>query len=281
VKLTEYTKYQGKILSATISRQADNWFISFAIEPLISFLSCKNQASLGVDVGSKALATLSNGIQIEAPKPLKMKIRRLRRLSRQLSKKQHSRYKGNTTSKSKNYIKQQMKVAKLHTDISNIRKDTLHKVTTFLTDYFEFITIEDLNIKGMTANGKLARTISDLGLYELRRQLEYKSKLKGNKLTFADRWHPSSKTCSHCGNVKSDLKLSDRVYKCKACGLVIDRDLNASINLNKFNTKNVPQVLREFTAVEMTALLSSQGLKSSIVEPANKHQSNLIVGRVG
>jgi putative transposase len=131
----------------------------------------------------------------------------------------------------------------------------------------------------MMANGKLARTISDLGLYELRRQLEYKSKLKGNKLNFADRWFPSSKTCSCCGNVKSDLKLSDRTYNCEACGLSIDRDYNASINLNNLN--QIPQVLREFTAVEMTALLSSQGLKSSIVESANKHQPNLIVGRVG
>lgn len=279
VRFNEEIRFQGKITSATISRQADSWFISFAIEPLISFLPCKNQASVGVDVGSKALVTLSNGIQIEAPKPLKMKIRRLRRLGRQLSKKQHSRYKGDTTPQSNNYKKQAIKVAKIHADISNIRKDALHKVTTFLTDYFEFIAIEDLNIKGMMANGKLARTIGDLGLYELRRQLEYKSKLKGSKLTFADRWFPSSKTCSCCGNVKDELKLSERTYRCKACGISIDRDLNASINLEKLN--KIPQALREFTAVEMTALLSSQGLKSSIVESANKHQPNLIMGKVG
>ena len=279
VRLNEEIRFQGKITSATVSKQADKWFISFAIEPLISFLPCKSQASVGVDVGSKALVTLSNGVQIEAPKPLKMKIRRLKRLSRQLSKKQHSRRRGDTTPQSNNYKKQKVKVAKLHADISNIRKDTLHKVSTFLTDHFEFITIEDLNIKGMMANGKLARTISDLGLYELRRQLEYKSKLKGNKLVFADRWFPSSKTCSCCGNIKSDLKLSDRTYSCEVCGFSIDRDLNASINLNNLN--QIPQVLREFTAAEMTALLDSQGLKSSIVESANKHQPNLIVSRVG
>jgi len=207
---------------------------------------------------------------------------KLKRLSRQLSKKVHSRKKGDTTPKSKNYQKQQIKVAKYHAKVSNIRKDVLHKVTTFLTDTFQFITIEDLNIKGMMANGKLARTISDLGLYELRRQLEYKSSLKGNTLTFADRWFPSSKTCSSCGNVKSELKLSERTYNCEACGLSIDRDFNASINLeNLEKTIKIPQVLREFTAVEMTALLNSQGLKSSIVEPANKHQPNLIVSKVG
>lgn len=279
VRFNEDIRFQGKITSATISRQVDNWFISFAIEPLISFLPCKSQASVGVDVGSKALVMLSNGIQIEAPKPLIMKIRRLRRLSRQLSKKQHSRLRSDTTPQSNNFKKQAVKVAKIHADISNKRKDTLHKVTTFLTDHFEFITIEDLNVKGMMANGKLARTISDLGLYELRRQLEYKSKFKGNKLTFANRWFPSSKTCSCCGNIKSDLKLSDRTYHCEACSHTMDRDLNASINLEKLN--QIPQVLREFTAVEMTALLSSQGLKSSIVESANKHQPNLIVSKVG
>lgn len=272
VKLSEEIRFQGKVTSATISRQADRWFISFAIEPSISFIPCKNQVSVGVDVGSKALVTLSNGIQIEAPKPLKTKIRRLKRLSRQLSKKQHSRRRGDTTQQSNNFKKQVIKVAKLHMDIANIRKDTLHKVTTFLTDTFEYIAIEDLNIKGMMANGKLGQTISDLGLYELRRQLEYKSALKGNKLTFADRWFPSSKTCSCCGNIKADLKLSDRTYICSECNISLDRDYNASINLERLNNQ-IPQALREFTAVEMTALLASQGLKSSIVESANKHHS--------
>ena len=175
-----------------------------------------------------------------------------------------------------------MKVAKYHAKVANIRKDTLHKVSTFLTDNFQYIAIEDLNIKVMMANGKLARTISDLGLYELRRQLEYKSKLKGNILTFADRWFPSSKTCSCCGNIKSDLTLKDRTYHCNECGLIIDRDLNAAINLERLEqTIKIPQALREFTTVEMTALLTRNGLVSSIVESVNKHQPNLIVSRVG
>lgn len=282
VKLSEEIQFSGKILNATVSRQADNWFISFTIEPLISFLPCKNQASVGVDVGNKALVTLSSGIQIEAPRPLKKSIRKLKRRSRQLSKKVHSRKKGDTTPKSKNYQKQQIKVAKYHAKVSNIRKDVLRKVTTFLTDNFQFIMIEDLNIKGMMANGKLARTIRDLGLYELRRRLEYKSVLKGNTLTFADRWYPSSKTCSCFGSVKQDLKLSDRFYECKECGLVIDRDLNASINLERLEkTIKIPQVLREFTTVEMTALLTGNGLVSSIVEAVNKHQPNLILNMGG
>lgn len=270
VRLTEDIRFEGKILNATVSRQADSWFISFGMEPTISFIPCKNQASVGIDVGSKALATLSNGIQIEAPKPLKKSIRKLRRLSRQLSKKVHSRKKGDTTPKSNNYIKQQLKVAKYHLKVSNIRKDTLHKLTTFLTDTFEHIAIEDLNIRGMMANGKLARTISDLGLHELRRQLVYKSELKGNTLTFANRWFPSSKTCSCCGAIKNDLKLKDRIFKCDNCGLVIDRDLGASYNLDNLN--KIPKVHREFTTVEMTALLTRNGLVSSIVESVNKHQ---------
>ena len=279
VKLTEEVRFQGKILSATISRQADHWFISFVIEPLISFIPCKNHTRIGIDVGSKALATLSNGVQIAAPKPLRKSIRKLRRLSRQLSKKQHSRYKGDTTPKSKNYLKQQNKVARCHAKVSNIRKDTLHKLTTFLTDNFQYIAIEDLNIKGMMSNGKLARTIGDLGLYELKRQLLYKAKNKGNIVAIANRWFPSSKTCSCCGNIKYELTLKDRVYHCNACGLKIDRDLNASINLDKLN--QIPQVLREFTTAEMAAMLARNGLVSSIVEPVNKHQPNLIIDRVG
>jgi len=130
VKLREDIRFQGKILNATVSRIADKWFISFGIKPSISYLPCKNQASVGVDLGIKTLAVLSNGSFVESPRPLKKLQKKLTRMSRQLSKKQHSRKKGDRTPKSNNYKKTTIKIAKLHKKIADIRRDTLHKFTT-------------------------------------------------------------------------------------------------------------------------------------------------------
>ncbi|MGK7899674.1 MAG: RNA-guided endonuclease InsQ/TnpB family protein, partial [Xenococcus sp. (in: cyanobacteria)] len=112
---------------------------------------------------------------------------------------------------------------------------TLHKITTYLAKNHSQIVIEDLNVSGMLSNGKLAKAIADMGFYEFRRQLEYKCQLYGSELIIADRWFPSSKTCSNCGNHNSDLRLSDRIYNCKSCGVSLDRDLNAAINLSRWS----------------------------------------------
>jgi putative transposase len=119
---------------------------------------------------------------------------------------------------------------KLSLKIANIRKDFLHKFTTYLTDYFKFISIENLNVKGMISNHKLSQAISDIEIYEFKRQLKYKAELKGNVILENDRWFPSSKTCPNCGNVKNNLTLKDRVYNCEVCRLKIDRDFSVSIN---------------------------------------------------
>ncbi len=132
---------------------------------------------------------------------------------------------------SKNGQKAQLKIAKLHAKIANIRQDTLHKLTTYLAKNHGEIVIEDLNVSGMLKNGKLAKAIADMGFYEFRRQLEYKCKLYGSKLVIADRFFPSSKTCSNCGWYNPDLKLSDRWFLCVGCGSFLDRDWNASLNL--------------------------------------------------
>ena len=274
VKLREDIRFQGKILNATVSRIADKWFISFAIKPSMSYLPCKNQASIGIDLGIKKLAVLSNGSYVESPRPLKKLLRKLKILSRQLSKKQHSRKKGDTTPQSNNYKKFKLKIAKLHKKIADIRKDALHKFTTYLTDNFKYISIEDLNVKGMMSNHKLARSIQDLGFYKLKRQLEYKSKQKGNELFINDRWFASSKTCCNCGNQKKDLTLSDRTYYCDECKLEIDRDLNASINLHNQLGGVYPKV----TPVEITAMDLEAGLLNltSIIEAGSKHQAQSV-----
>jgi putative transposase len=134
---------------------------------------------------------------------------------------------------SNNYRKSQIKIARLHQKVSNIRKDTLHKITTYLSKNHAVIGIEDLNVSGMLSNGKLAKAIADMGFYEFRRQLEYKTQLYGSKLVIVDRFYPSSKTCSSCGEKKISLSLSQRMFKCEHCEFECDRDLNAARNLEK------------------------------------------------
>jgi putative transposase len=274
VKLKEKLRFDGKIMNATVSRIADKWFISFGVKLSTSYSkTCENQASIGIDLGIKTLATFSNGTFFQSPKPLKKYLKKLKRVQRQLSKKVHSRTKGDKTPKSKNFLKHSLKVAKVHKKIADIRHNSLHKLTTFLTDNFKFISIKDLNVKGMMKNSKLSKAISDMGFYEFKRQLQYKAKIKGNYIHIVDRWFPSSKTCSNCGNKKENLSLSERTYICEKCELEIDRDLNASINLHN----QLPRVHREVKPLEIQAMnLKARLLDlTSVVELGNKHQKYL------
>jgi putative transposase len=134
---------------------------------------------------------------------------------------------------SANHRKATLKVARLHQKIANVRKDTLHKITTHISKNHTVIGIEDLNVSGMMANRKLAKAIADMGFYEFRRQLEYKSQLYGSKLVIVNRFFASSKTCSNCGIKKESLSLKERVFKCEHCFFECDRDLNASVNLKQ------------------------------------------------
>lgn len=129
--------------------------------------------------------------------------------------------------------------------MANIRKDTLHKITSYLSKNHAVIGIEDLNVSGMLANHKLAKSIADMGFYEFRRQLDYKCKLYGSQLIVVDRWFPSSKTCSRCGCIKESLSLSERIFNCDSieCNFSLDRDLNAAINLEKYAASSVVQML--------------------------------------
>ena len=179
---------------------------------------------MGVDLGIKALATLSTGeviVGAKSDKKYAAKLSRMQGLNRQ------------KTIGSRNGKKAQLKIARLHIKIANIRKNTLHKLTALLAKNHGTVAIEDLNVSGMMANHKLAASIADMGFFEFRRQLTYKCKLYGSKLVVVDRWFPSSKTCSNCSTKKETLGLSERVFECGHCGFVIDRDLNAAINLSK------------------------------------------------
>ncbi|MGK7919845.1 MAG: RNA-guided endonuclease InsQ/TnpB family protein [Trichodesmium sp.] len=215
--------------SVTVSKKADRWFISFKVETA-TIITEKSVDVVGVDLGVKTLATLSTGEVFDGAKPyknLESKLSRLQYLNR------------HKTKFSSNWKKAQLKIARLHKKIADIRKDTLHKLTTYLAKNHSQIVIEDLNVSGMMANHKLAAAIADMGFYEFRRQLEYKCELYGPKLIIVDRWFPSSKTCSRCGTVKESLCLSERVFNCEHCGFNCDRDLNAALNLAMAGSSSV------------------------------------------
>lgn len=224
VRMRESLRFAGKIMSATVSRVADRWFVSITVdaEDDSHLPKAENQGAVGVDLGVSALATLSTGETITGAKSHKALLARLQRLSRSLSRKQ----KGSEKRK-----KAKGKLAKLHARIAAIRSDALHQLTTSLTRRFHIIGIEDLNVRGMVKNRHLARAIADMGFFELRRQLEYKAAMRGGQVVVADRFYPSSKTCSSCGHKLEELSLSVRQWTCPGCATCHDRDVNAAINL--------------------------------------------------
>ena len=213
----------AKVLSIAISRRAGRWYAALTVERDDQAVKkIPKGGAVGVDLGIKALATLSDGTVIPNPHTLVTDEQRLKRAQKALSRKAKG---------SKRRAKARERVARIHNRIANRRSDTLHKLTTMLAQTYSDISIEDLNVAGMVKNHHLAKAVSDASFFELRRMLEYKTAKTGAKLHVIDRWYPSSKTCSNCGSVKAKLSLTERVYKCEHCGLTIDRDLNAAINI--------------------------------------------------
>ena len=209
---------------ATISERAGHWFISVLVEEEIEAQPNTDGDVLGIDLGIKSLAVCSDGTVFENPKALYQAERKLKRLQRELSRR---------TKGGQNWNKTKRKIQRCHYQIACIRKHALHQVSHYVTAKAKprIIVIEDLNVSGMTKNHHLAKAVSDSGMSELRRQIEYKAKWYGVQVAIADRWFPSSKTCSECGATNKLLTLSDRTFICPACGCIIDRDLNAALNL--------------------------------------------------
>jgi len=225
VRMRESLRFEGKVISARVVREADQWHIAVQVELAESPPPSEGTGVVGVDLGLTHLATLSTGEKIDNPRALAVNLKRLQRLSRQLSRKQRS---------SKNRAKACRKLARLHLRIANLRRDALHKLTTRLVRENQTVVAERLHVKGMVRNRHLSRTISDAGWGEARRQLVYKGELYGTEVILADRFYPSSKRCSGCGSVKPQLYLGERVYVCMECGLVLDRDHNAALNLEQY-----------------------------------------------
>jgi putative transposase len=215
----------ARILAATITRTADRWYVSFTVEIQRAIPASNGHDTIvGVDAGVRHLATLSTGATISNPRALEHALGKLRRLNRQLARRERDSKRRRVTRR---------KLARVHARAVNLRRDALHKLTITLATEHGSIVIEQLNLAGMVRNRRLARSLSDAGLAELRRQLAYKTAWYGSRLIIADRFYPSSKTCSACGWVKAKLTLAEHTFACEACGLRIDRDLNAARNLAK------------------------------------------------
>jgi len=248
VPLRESLRWPGKIMGASVSREADHWFLALQVEvpEQVALLHRSGDGVTGVDLGLSTAATLSSGEKIDAPRPLKAALRRLRIRNRRQSRKVKAAKvasgisgripKGTRLPVSANRTKGARTLARLHARIACVRKDFIHKLTTRLCRENQSVVIEDLNVSGMLANARLARAIADVGFYEFRRQLQYKATRYGTTLVLADRWYPSSKLCSRCGIRHGGLMLGERTWTCDHCGAQHDRDVNAAINLQRFAT---------------------------------------------
>ncbi len=252
--------YSGRILSVTVRRRANRWFVSVTVEEDILDPHPVRGAPVGVDLGVKTLATLSDGTSFANQRALGRRLRKLRQLSRSLSRKKKG---------SKNHEKAKLRLAKMYLRVFNIRQDTLHKLTTYLAKSHSKIVIEDLLVSWMLKNRRLARAIADVGFYEFRRQLEYKCQWYGSELVVVSRTFPSSKMCSQCGHRKKELSLSEREYKCEQCGLEIDRDLNAALNLVAVS---LPETLNAY-GEEIRLVADSQNLQRAA---SMKQEPNII-----
>lgn len=216
----------AKLVSVTISRKAGHWYASMQCElsdpePITP----ARDSTVGVDVGVWEYVA-SDGTRWPVPRVLRSRFRSLKRAQQALSRTQKG---------SRNRAKARLKVARLHAYVGNARSDWLHKLTTGLADSYSHIVIEDLNVSAMVKNWRLALSVMDASFGEFRRQLAYKTQGRGTSLVIADRWFPSSKLCSHCGTKAKSLKLSEREWSCGACGTLHDRDLNAAINLARYD----------------------------------------------
>jgi putative transposase len=245
------------VLSASLSERAGRWFVSVQVEKNQPELMETAKPVVGVDLGILALATISDGTRVENPHALKSDLNKIKRLQREVSRRQQG---------SANREKARQKSAKAHMRVANVRKNALHQVTSLLARTKSAVVLEDLNVSGMMKNHHLAQAIVDVGFYEFRRQMVYKGQWYGCKVILADPFYPSSKRCSHCGHTKVKMDLSERVYICDHCGLRIDRDLNAAINLEQLTTGSSPErnACGEYV---------SPGFQAVLVEAGTEQQS--------
>ena len=263
LKEAGYLPENVKVSQATVSEKNGRWYVSALMEVEVTACVTSDMPIVGIDLGIKSLAVLSNGEVIENPKHLRAAQRKLKRLQRAVSRKQKG------SGRRKDAVR---RLGKQHERVANQRKDTINKFTTKITRESSVIGIEDLSVRGMLANHRLAGAIADASFGEIRRQIEYKARWYGSAVVVIDRFEPSSKTCSCCGCVKDNLSLSERTFKCEACGLEIDRDLNAALNIKHLAASYADTA----KAVNGRGLGSAgDGRKSVVKLPKVKRQPNV------
>lgn len=233
IDLTQIIKFSNP----HVSYNGRCWVLTLGIEVINEFQELTN-AVIGIDLGVKYLAICSDGVvykNINKEATIKKLEKRLKRLQRQVSKKYELNKEGRSYRKSNNIIKLENKINRLYRKLHNIRLNYIHQTTSTIVKTKPcMVVMEDLCIKDMMKNKSIAKQVQKIGLYEFKRQMEYKCKWNNIEFIQVDRYYPSSKMCSQCGEIKKDLKLSNRTYKCEKCGLIIDRDFNASINLMNY-----------------------------------------------
>ncbi|MEM3828538.1 MAG: RNA-guided endonuclease TnpB family protein [Conexivisphaerales archaeon] len=245
-----------KIKQIIITKDVDRYYASIQYE--INEELSKGAGAIGIDMGIKSFITTSDGLQIEPLNALRKMEKRLIRQQKKLSRKKKG---------SNNRMKQVVKVQKIYQHIRDARMDFNHKVSSAIAKHYGTLVIENLNIQGMVRNHRIAKSIADQGWYQFKRMLSYKMKWRNGELIEIERFVPSSKICSKCGNIKHDLKLSDRIYHCDVCGFSIDRDLNAAINILKIGMNKIGRGTPEFTPAESAtaAELLKGGLRVDIL----------------
>ncbi|AYD48561.1 RNA-guided endonuclease TnpB family protein [Arachidicoccus soli] len=238
-----HRQFKGEIKTVTVSRTSTGkYFVSILVENQKQLPKKKpvmQKTTVGIDMGVKTFATLSDGTTFDNPKHLRNNLRRLRVEQRKLSR----RFKRGAKEQSKNFLKQKLVVAKLHEHIKNQREDYLHKASTHIIRSYNSICLEDLNIKGMMQNEKLALAIGEVGWHKFKTMLEYKAEWYGKNILYIGRFQPSSKLCSHCGHIFKELSLKDRSWTCQSCGTHHERDENAALNIKTFGLRIKPSTV--------------------------------------
>jgi putative transposase len=250
VRMTEELRFDGKLMSATVKKRAGKWFVSIAVETTDAVSENQATGAVGIDLGVKPLATLSDGTVFENPKTYYKYDKQLRRTQKSLSRKKKG---------SKNRAKAKLKLSKIHYRINCVVDDYIHKMTRHVADNYNTVVLEDLNVKGMLKNRHLSKAVSRSNFHKIKQFLQYKC----GDVRLVDRFYPSSKTCSSCGRIK-DMPLHLRTYECE-CGLRLDRDLNAAINI-------LGQGLPEVKPVEMKALAVGNDSETIVREAGNAHK---------
>jgi len=242
MRMAERLRFDGKIMSGTVSHVADKWYISIAVELRKDLALPKTGKYAGVDLGVKDIAITSDGCKFANPRWIQKSEKKLKRLNRELARRQRA---------SKRRERTRLRLARQHDRVANQRKDWLHKITTYLVRKYDVIALEDLNVRGMVKNHNLAKAITNVSFGEFNRQIEYKAQIYGKHIYRVDRYFPSSKTCSNCGCIQEKMPLQVREWICPDCGAHHDRDINAATNLLR-------QAMPEVTHGERSALVISE-----------------------